>query len=276
VVRLLHGFPSALDGLVTGVLVAIAGGDPAVAVRLGLAMFLLQCSIGALNDLADAPVDQETQPGKPIPRGEVTRREASVVTGACLVGGLVLAALSGPSVLLVALLGVGCGYAYDLWLKGTALSWLAWSAGLPLLPLFAWLGAGRGVSGGLILLMVLAGVAGLALALANGLADYEADARGGVASPVVRLGPTVAWRLAAALEILVVGIGLTSIALLAAEQAGAALILVGLGIALVMAGVGLSARARPETRERGWELQAAGIGLLAAGWVAAMVTASVL
>ena len=93
---------------------------------------------------------------------------------------------------------------------------------------------------------------------------------------MVRLGPTVAWRLAAALEILVVGIGLTSIALLAAEQAGAALILVGLGIALVMAGVGLSARARPETRERGWELQAAGIGLLAAGWVAAMVTASVL
>ena len=134
-VRLLHGFPSALDGLVTGVLVAIAGGDPAVAVRLGLAMFLLQCSIGALNDRADAPVDQATQPGKPIPRGEVTRREASVVTGACLVGGLVLAALSGPSVLLVALLGVGCGYAYDLWLKGTALSWLAWSAGLPLLPL---------------------------------------------------------------------------------------------------------------------------------------------
>ena len=212
-VRLLHGFPSALDGLVTGVLVAIAGGDPAVAVRLGLAMFLLQCSIGALNDRADAPVDQATQPGKPIPRGEVTRREASVVTGACLVGGLVLAALSAPSVLLVALLGVGCGYAYDLWLKGTALSWLAWSAGLPLLPLFAWLGAGRGVSGGLILLMVLAGVAGLALALANGLADYEADARGGVASPVVRLGPTVAWRLAAALEILVVGIG--AVALLA-------------------------------------------------------------
>src|SRR5207249_9087082 len=92
---------------------------------------------------------------------------------------------------------------YDLWLKGTALSWLAWSAGLPLLPLFAWLGAGRGVSGGLVLLMVLAGVAGLALALANGLADYEADARGGVAAPVVRLGPTVAWRLAAAPEILV-------------------------------------------------------------------------
>jgi 4-hydroxybenzoate polyprenyltransferase len=274
--RLVHAFPSFLDGIVTATLVAIAGGDTPVAVRLGMGMLLLQCSIGALNDLADIDLDRETKPGKPIPRGQVTRFQAALVAAGCLFGGLALAATSGPATLLVALLGVSCGYAYDLWLKGTALSWLAWSAGISLLPLFAWLGAGRGVSGGLILLMALAAVSGLALALANGLADYEADTRGGVSSPVVRLGPTVAWRLAAALEVLVVGVGLVSIAVLAAEEAGGALILVGIGIVLVLGGVGLSARARPESRERGWELQAAGVGVLAAGWVAAMVAASVL
>ena len=46
----------------------MAGADPAVAARLGVSMTALQASIGALNDLVDAPSDRGRKPGKPIPR----------------------------------------------------------------------------------------------------------------------------------------------------------------------------------------------------------------
>jgi 4-hydroxybenzoate polyprenyltransferase len=239
-------------------------------------MFLLQSSIGVLNDLADAELDRAAKPGKPIPAGYIDRRGALAVFGICFVGGLGLSAVSGPAVFAVALAGLVCGYAYDLRLKGTAWSWLAWTAGVPLLPLFAWLGAGRDVTSALVLLVGLAAIAGAALALANGLADYERDARGGLRSPAVLLGPTVTWRLTAGLEAFVVGIGLASIGAMAAQQAGAALILVAIGVMLVLGGLGLSARARADSRERGWELQAVGLGVLATGWVAAMVASAAL
>ena len=66
-VRLTHPFPSLLDGLVAAAAAAAAGGDPGTAVRLGVSMVLLQASVGALNDLVDAPSDAGRKPGKPIP-----------------------------------------------------------------------------------------------------------------------------------------------------------------------------------------------------------------
>ena len=60
-IRLVHPFPILLDGVATGAVAILAGGDYWIAVRLGLAMLALQASIGALNDLLDAPLDGVVQ-----------------------------------------------------------------------------------------------------------------------------------------------------------------------------------------------------------------------
>src|SRR5260221_5524484 len=51
--RLVHPFPSILAALVTVAIAVVAGGEPAVAIPLGLAMLAIQFAIGAINDLAD-------------------------------------------------------------------------------------------------------------------------------------------------------------------------------------------------------------------------------
>src|SRR5262245_50741227 len=122
--RLGHPFPSLLNGLVTGALVLIAGGGAEVAARLGLAMTALQVSIGALNDVVDAPIDRGRRPPKPVADGLVTPRVALGAGAVAAIFGFGLAAISGPATLAVAVLGAGCGYAYDLRLSRTAASWV--------------------------------------------------------------------------------------------------------------------------------------------------------
>jgi 4-hydroxybenzoate polyprenyltransferase len=71
-VRLVHPFPSLLDGLVVAAVAVVAGASIAPdALVLGLSMTLLQFAIGALNDLHDAPTDGGRVPAKPIPSGLV-------------------------------------------------------------------------------------------------------------------------------------------------------------------------------------------------------------
>jgi hypothetical protein len=48
------------------------------------------------------------------------------------------------------------------------------------------------------------------------------------------------------------------------------------GIALIAIGVALGRRGPPQLREWAWECQAAGVGVLGAGWVAALAEAGAL
>ena len=137
----MHPFPSALDGLVTAALILIASGTPDVAARLGFAMFALQAAIGTANDLVDEPLDRGRKLGKPLPRGLISRNAARALLAGALIVGLGLSAVSGFAVLAVAILGSAIGLAYDRWLKGTIWSWLPFAVGIPLLPIYAWLGA---------------------------------------------------------------------------------------------------------------------------------------
>ncbi|HYL41246.1 MAG TPA: UbiA family prenyltransferase, partial [Candidatus Binatus sp.] len=181
--------------MATLLLAALAGGSSTVALRLAGSMLALQISIGALNDLVDADLDRGRKPGKPIPRGVVTTSEAAMVAIIGLAVGLALSAPSGAPTVLVAAAGAGCGYAYDLRLSRTGWSWLPLAAALPLVPLYAWLGATGTLPGELVAIMPAGLLAGAALALANGLADLERDRAAGTAAAVVRIGPTPAWAL---------------------------------------------------------------------------------
>jgi 4-hydroxybenzoate polyprenyltransferase len=270
-VRLTHPFPSLLDGLVAAAAGLAAGGDAVTAIRLGLSMVLLQASVGALNDLVDAPSDAGHKPGKPIPAGLVQPAAARWIAAFAGVAGVLLAVPSGWATVALALLLLGLGYAYDLWFKGTTWSWLPFALAIPLFPTYGWLGAAGSLPPIWAVLLPTAMVAGAALAVANAMVDVERDRAAGLASVAIRLGRDraalvnlgllgIVWLLA------VVTLGLVG------ELVPWALAALG-GGAVALVGWRLLGRDEPSVRERGWEAEAVGVALLAAGWLAAITGA---
>ena len=88
-----------------------------------------------------SPRDRGSKPGKPIPAGLVSRDVAAVIAIISGGAGLALGWMSGPTVLLLGILVMAIGYGYDLVFKGTAWSWLPFAVGIPLLPVYGWVGA---------------------------------------------------------------------------------------------------------------------------------------
>ena len=254
--------------MVTTAVALVAGADAGLAIRLGLSMVALQASIGSLNDVLDARHDAGCKPGKPIPSGLVS---PDVARGVMVVGaGLGIAAVAALGPILVALAGavLVIGYAYDLVFKGTIWSWLPFAVGIPLLPVYGWLGAVGRPPTAFALLLPMAVLAGAGLAIANARADEERDAAAGLTSIATRSGNEVAWRIHAALLLVVVVVAVASLAV-----AGVAVAAVGLTLAaglVVVGGIVVGRSGSPERRERAWELEAVGIGLLATVWLAGL------
>jgi 4-hydroxybenzoate polyprenyltransferase len=247
--------------------------------RLAIAMLGLQISIGALNDLVDASRDASTKPGKPIPRGTATRTAALAISGDGLLLAVLLVLQSGPAALGVLAACAACGYAYDLRLSRTALSWLPLAVALPLVPVFAWVGATGAIPAALLPIVPAGILAGAGLALANGLADLERDRSVGAATAAVRLGFGRAWIVQAALLAGAVAVvvasrpGLLTIGPGAGAVVGSGVVVIGLGILALGMGLaahGLGRGGGAQRRERAWELEAIGIALVAAGWLASL------
>lgn len=249
-------------------------------------MLCLQASIGALNDLVDAPLDAGQKPAKPLPSGLVSRRSARGWATLVAALGLALSAFSGLSTLAVAAVGLGLGYLYDLRLSRTALSWLPLSLALPLLPTHAWLGATGAVPQGLVVLIPAAVLAGAALAIANGLVDIDRDASAGRATVAVRLGRRRAWPAHVVAFLVVIGMAValapavsSTVSTVEPRPGGGIDALravrglgIPLGAAVIGIGAGLLANGRASIRERGWELEAIGTALLGLGWLAGTAT----
>ena len=270
--RLVHPFPSLLDGAVVALIALVAGGGWLLALVLGLSMACLQFAIGTLNDIVDAPADAGRKPGKPIPAGLVTVREAWLVTGVSAGLGLILALVGGPWLLGLAAIVLAVGVVYDLWAKGTSLSWLPLAIGIPLLPLFGWFGASGSVPGLFLVLIPAAANAGTALAIANAIVDIERDLDAGDRSIAVALGPDRASRLVLALHGVVTVLAVATAAVVGAPT-GWVVAVLGASLApLGGAVLGLVAAIRPghDLRELAWEVQAVGTGLLAVAWLGAL------
>jgi 4-hydroxybenzoate polyprenyltransferase len=264
-IRLVHPFPILLDGVSTGAVALLAGAEALTAIRLGIAMVALQASIGALNDLVDAPLDAGRKVGKPIPTGQVSPGAGRTVMVGAAGLGLALTVPSGPGLVAVAGLVLAIGYGYDLVAKGTAWSWLPFAVGIPLLPVFGWYGARGSLPGLFNILLPAAVLAGAALAIANARADIERDRAAGLESVAIRLGSRGAWGVGAVLLAIVASVALGS-AWLAGASAQAIFACVGAAVVLG-AGVILGRGSSPARRERAWEVQAVGVALLGAAWL---------
>jgi geranylgeranylglycerol-phosphate geranylgeranyltransferase len=270
--RVVHPFPSILDGVVVALVAMVAGGSVPVSVVLGVSMTMLQFAIGTVNDLVDAPRDAGHKHGKPIPAGLVTVRGARLVAIATAVAGLLLAVVGGPLLVALAAVVLAIGLAYDLWAKGTTLSWLPFALGIPLLPVYGWYGATGALPDLFLVLVPAAANAGAALAVANAMVDTERDEAAGVRSIALALGPARAGWLVVVLNAIVAVLALGTAVFLGAPTGWVVAILLAAVAPMAGAVLGLVAVGRPGTtwRELAWEVQAIGTGLLAVAWLGAL------
>ncbi len=269
-VRLSHPFPSVLDGVVCAAVALVAGAGPGLAIRLGLAMTLLQLGIGVVNDIVDAPADAGRKGGKPIPDGLVDPTMARIVATVLFATGVVLGASVSPAIAALSIVVIGIGLAYDLWLKGTAWSWLPFAVGIPILPVYGWLGATGGLPAAFAALVPAAVAAGAALAIGNSLVDVERDRAAGRTSVAAELGPGRAARVMAVLYGAVAVIAGVSASIAGAGSAALAAIAVA-GIIPVAAAVWSGGRRSSPARERAWQVEAVALAVLGVLWVAVVV-----
>ncbi|MTD15812.1 hypothetical protein GIS00_17900 [Nakamurella sp. YIM 132087] len=237
-----HPLPTVGVTAVTAGLGLSAGLGPGRIVLLTAAVFTGQLSIGWSNDRLDAARDRAVgRADKPAARGAVP---LPVVTTAAA---LALVATVGLSVPLgaggaAALVLVASGWAYNLGLKATALSFLPYLTGFGFLPAAATLSATPPYWPGWWA-MTAGALLGLAAHLANVLPDLRDDAATGVRGLPHRWGMRVTAIgvpvvLAAAGAVLVVGGG----------ASGPVRLVGGVAIAVAVGAVAVAGFRNPEGR----------------------------
>ena len=230
-------------------------------------MTALQVSIGALNDLHDAAADAGRKPGKPIPAGLVSVPVARAVMVAGATVGVGLAALVDGRLAALAIVVLLIGYGYDLAAKGTAWSWLPFAVGIPILPVYGWLGGAGELPAFFAALVPMAVLAGAALSIANARADVERDQAARTVSVATRLGLEGSWRLHAVLWLASAAVAFGWLAFRGAEPLRVVVFVAAAG--LIVAVVIWSRDRASAGRERAWEFEAAGAALALLAWLIA-------
>jgi 4-hydroxybenzoate polyprenyltransferase len=257
VLELLHPIPSLLTTLAAVGFAWIFGIGPRDRRFWWIAaiMLLVQFSISALNEWADADLDRRAGRRRPIPLRLVSRGAALSVAVVCAVGAFLLCVLSdlGPFALLLVGVGTASGWAYDLWLKATPLSFLPFAIGFPLMPFWIGVLAGRPPTGLLILFLGGSPLA-TAIHLADAIPDRDRDGDAGLKTLAVALGKPKAELAAAGL--LLIGTLVAIVLLLRRGQPSIAALSV---VAVAASGlvVGLSSRANPSAQLGKWFMIAA-------------------
>ena len=232
-------------------------------------MTLLQVGIGTVNDVVDAPLDAGRKAGKPIPAGLVPSSGAVILAAGAFGAGAALAAAVSLATGALAVVVIAIGLAYDLRLKGTAWSWLPFAIGIPILPVFGWVGATGTLDPIFAILLPAAVLAGAALAIANALVDIERDRAAGVSSVAVALGQRNASGAAAGLFAAVWSLAWSSA--LRADVDGMLVVAIGIVGLVPPAAAAWAGTASSARRERLWQTEAIALALLAGLWLTAML-----
>jgi 4-hydroxybenzoate polyprenyltransferase len=197
ILDLTHPFPMIMNALLAGLFMYMASPNVAFGRLLVLVLSVagIHGSFGSLNDYCDYPLDKVTKPAKPLVRALTTRRFALLQALILAVAGLSLSWALNWLTACVAAIMLGTGVWYDLWAKGTLLSWMPYAVFIPSLPLWGFAAAGRFESV-LLLAYPLGVLLSLGLNVANTLPDRDDDVAYGLRGLVHRLERTPALLLA--------------------------------------------------------------------------------
>ncbi|GAA3910767.1 UbiA family prenyltransferase [Microbacterium invictum] len=166
-------------------------------ILLTTAVLCGQLSVGLSNDAFDAARDRAVgRTDKPVARGEVSDRTATVAAFVTLALALVLSLPLGWRMLAAHALALGCAWAYNAGLKATAFSIVPFLVSFGIFPSLATLSSAEPtVAAGWAW---IAGAAlGAAVHLTNVLPDLDDDAHTGIRGLPHRLGPRVSAVMAA-------------------------------------------------------------------------------
>ena len=196
--RASHIQPTLAVTAITTVLAISAGRGPS-AVWVALAVFCGQLTVGLSNDYIDRERDAIAgRLEKPIVSGEVTERLvlvcAWIAVGLCVP----LSMLSGWRAGLVHLAAVAVALIYNIWLKSTVASVLAYTVAFGALPIFVALGL-EGHPMAQWWTIVAAGLLGSGAHFINSLPDVGHDAHTNMRGLPQRLGSRVSLFLGVAL-----------------------------------------------------------------------------
>jgi 4-hydroxybenzoate polyprenyltransferase len=204
---------------------------------IGAIMLLVQFSISALNEWADADLDRKAGRPRPIPLGLVSPGTALTAAVLCAVAAFLLSTLAhfGTVALLLVGIGLACGWAYDLRFKRTPLSFLPFAIAFPLMPFWIGLLAGRPASS-LGVLFLAGSPLATAIHLADAIPDRDRDRAAGLRTLAVALGRPGAEMVAAGLLlvgslvsiVLILRRATTSIAVLSLVTVVASLLVISL------------------------------------------------
>ncbi|QMU71040.1 UbiA family prenyltransferase [Streptacidiphilus sp. P02-A3a] len=195
--RAAHAEPTVAVTVLTTVLAAAWGRGPGGTVLVGLAVLSGQLSVGWSNDVIDRRRDLAAgRRDKPLVTGAVPHRTAAVAAGCALLLCVPLSLAVGLSAGLAHLGGVAAGWAYNLGVKRTVLSWLPYALGFALLPALVTLGL-PGHPRPPLWLLGAGALLGVGAHAANVLPDIDDDLAAGVRGLPQRLGGRGARALAA-------------------------------------------------------------------------------
>jgi 4-hydroxybenzoate polyprenyltransferase len=179
-----HPLPAAAMTVAMTVAAALTGRPAAQCLLVAATVFTGQLTIGWINDVVDAERDRRTgRQDKPVALGWVQPRTVTLATAAMTVLVVVLSLANGTAAGIAHLGFVASGWAYDLHLKRTVLSWAPYVVGFGLLPAYlSYGGLGLGTHGAPPTVAMTVSVALLAVGIhfLNTLPDLEDDEEMGV------------------------------------------------------------------------------------------------
>jgi 4-hydroxybenzoate polyprenyltransferase len=189
-VRAAHAPPTVAVTALATAIAATSGRDVRGTLLVATAVLTGQLSIGWCNDFVDRDRDRAAgRRDKPIVTGAVTPRLVAVACGAAVTACVPLSLASGWRAGLCHLVVVAGGWAYDLGLKRTLLSWLPYATSFAMLGAFLALGL-PGHPAPHAWLLGAGALLGVGAHFLNVIPDLDDDRSAGVLGLPQRLGAT--------------------------------------------------------------------------------------
>ncbi len=187
-VRAAHPGPSVAVSTMAGALAVAGNLDPRRTALVVLAVLTGQLSIGWSNDLVDRERDHRVgRPDKPIATGELSASVVRLSCGVAVAATVTLSLLCGLVAGVLHLALVASGWAYNLGVKSTALSWLPYAVAFGGLPVFVAL-ADPGAGPPPAWVPLAGALLGVGAHLVNALPDLADDEATGVRGLPHRIG----------------------------------------------------------------------------------------
>lgn len=242
-IRTCHPGPTLAVTVLAGAFAVSTDLDPGRVVLVAAAVLAGQLSIGWGNDLLDARRDRAVRRAdKPLATGELREATARMACALAIAATVLLSLACGVAAGLVHLGCVAAGWAYNLGIKATALSWAPYAVAFGGLPVFVGL-ADPGAGPPPWWISAAAALLGVGAHLVNVLPDLAEDEATGVRGLAHRVGHRAASLLAVASLT-----AATIIIALGTSTVPAAVLAIALAAVAVLAGTALLARGRSPFR----------------------------